>query len=193
MTKAKLLLLTGTLVGSVGMGVFARNVSSRSVAITNAAPALPGLCNIAFEDGAGNTIRGDIRELTPALAARMPFPTREVASAFVRSNQAPLSSAFYSLAPALSVRFQEFRRCLGYDKKPHPRTKIHIQWSLAASSRRLTASQFHLTRVEGHDREPLLGCFGQAFRWPVSLEGVPDPAARLTYEGGAPAFLVLDL
>jgi hypothetical protein len=194
MVNLKLLLLVGIFIGSVGVGALARGFTARSEAVARSTPDVPGLCSLRFGNGDSEGLTGvDIVAPTAELAAAMPFASVVDAVRFVRENQARLTSAAWALAPHLSVRFQAFRRCLGYDKQPHPLTRLHVRWHLAATGTRLTASRFALARVEGQAGAPLTPCFDRTFAAPVQLEGVPEPAAALRYRGGAPSLIVYDL
>jgi hypothetical protein len=193
MNRKTPLLYGGTLVVSIAIGVAARGLSSGGNTVMASPGAIPPVCDMKIEDGDGTRVYTEVQKVPEALLARMPFATADAAKAFIQSNGKSLAGAFQALAPHLGARFQDLRRCLGYDTQPHRLSKLHVRWNLTASERRLQASGFVLERVEGEDRQRIEPCFNRSFATAVKLDGVPEPAALLSYRGVAPSLLTFNL
>jgi hypothetical protein len=182
------LLYGGSVAASIAAGLVARAVLG-SAASDLFGSAVPPVCETKIEDGRGSRVETQISAIPNELLEQMPFPSRELAQAYVSRNMSEFVSAFQALTPHIGARLREVKKCLAYDTKPHALTKLMIQWDLAASEQRLTATRFVLKDVQGQPREPLERCFDASFAAPVSVDGVPEPAARLRYVGVAPSLL----
>jgi hypothetical protein len=172
------LLYGGSVAASIAAGLVARAVLG-SAASDLFGSAVPPVCETKIEDGRGSRVETQISAIPNELLEQMPFPSRELAQAYVSRN----------MSEFIGARLREVKKCLAYDTKPHALTKLMIQWDLAASEQRLTATRFVLKDVQGQPREPLERCFDASFAAPVSVDGVPEPAARLRYVGVAPSLL----
>jgi hypothetical protein len=169
MRARTLLICGGTIIVSFGVGALVRALTFANAGLVGASAKVT-TCGMDFED--------DIRDQA--------FGER---GAFVRNHREQFASVSQALAPGLNVRFQNLKKCLRYDREPHPLTRIVVEWNLFASKSELRASRFVLKEVAGQDRGPIERCFGSAFSEPVILRGVPEPGASLSYNGVAPSLL----
>ena len=189
MNVKKLAAPVGVLLGSFCLGLAIKS----AVARMDPEPEVLPVCDMKIEEPNGTNGGGGLGQVPAAILASMPFDSPDIARNFIAENEREFVSAYRALGPHIAARLQTAKRCLGYDQHPHPLGEVSLEWRLSVSTRTLIASDFRLVRTPPDNTAAVKSCFDRAFSESIRLEGVPEPAASLSYNGIAPSHLTFKI